>query len=296
MLLEPVAAIPPDFRSSAQSLTIGPVSLVELHCGPSMGRWQREGMDAADQIRVAQFYRADGARGSWQGREGPVVDGWPVVIGRSGGCWVAPAGFRTIQVNVARSALPFSDAALDRICERGLPPSSPVFEGVVGPMLRAAVGRLDGFAAHAPDLGAVWLAAVTLLLRSIDHGGDAGSGAEVAPARRVQALRYIEAHLDDPALCPELVAAALHVSRRSLYEAFAADGGVAGVIRQRRLERARRLLADPAHTGLSVAEVGAAVGIGNAAHFSRLFRAAHGEAPREARARARLTATESISR
>lgn len=273
VLVDPVASIPLDSRSSAKSLALGPVSLVELHCGPSTGRWQREGTDAADQVRVAMFYRATG-------------EGWGVVIGRSRGSWVAPSGFSTIQVSVARAALPFDDATLDRICARGLPRSTPAFDAVVGPLLQAAVGRLDGLAAHAPDLGAVWLSAVTLLLRAIEQHRDAGSG-EIAPAHRVQALRHIDAHLADPALCPAGVAAALHISRRRLYQVFASDGdGVAGTIRRRRLEQARRVLGDPSHRRVSVAEVGAAVGLPNPAHFSRLFRVAYGVSPRAHRSAA----------
>jgi len=71
----------------------------------------------------------------------------------------------------------------------------------------------------------------------------------------MQAKAHIDHHLHDPTLCPASVAAALHVSLRTLYRAFdEQDQPAAAWIRQRRLERCRRDLIDPAHssnTGLS---------------------------------------------
>jgi AraC-like DNA-binding protein len=99
---------------------------------------------------------------------------------------------------------------------------------------------------------------------------------------RVQA--FIEQRLADPELSPSTIAAAHHISLRYLYALFAdEEASVAGWIRQRRLERCRRDLLDPALQEWPVSTIAAQWGLGNAAHFSRAFRAAYGVTPVEYR-------------
>jgi AraC-like DNA-binding protein len=58
---------------------------------------------------------------------------------------------------------------------------------------------------------------------------------------------------------------------------------VAGWIRQRRLERCRQDLLDPALADWSVAAIAARWGLTNAGHFSHMFRVAYGLPPAEYR-------------
>jgi AraC-like DNA-binding protein len=103
---------------------------------------------------------------------------------------------------------------------------------------------------------------------------------------------FIQQHLGDARLTPGAVAAAHHMSLRSLHQLFHDDGlTVAGWIRQRRLERCRRDLADPALASRPVAAIAATWGYPNAADFSRAFRAVHGMPPAEYRRSARLANT-----
>jgi AraC-like DNA-binding protein len=112
---------------------------------------------------------------------------------------------------------------------------------------------------------------------------------EPPPETRERALllnvrAFIEQRLDDPALSPSTIAAAHHVSVRYLHKLFETQQTtVAAWVRQRRLERCRRDLLDPALRAWSVSAIGARWGILNAGHFSRLFRAAYGVSPREYR-------------
>jgi AraC-like DNA-binding protein len=100
--------------------------------------------------------------------------------------------------------------------------------------------------------------------------------------RRVHA--FIEARLADPGLTPATVAHAHHVSLRSLYKLFEAEqSSVAGLIRERRLERCRRDLLDPALAARPVSAIAARWGLVDPAHFSRAFRAAYGASPVEYR-------------
>jgi transcriptional regulator GlxA family with amidase domain len=104
-------------------------------------------------------------------------------------------------------------------------------------------------------------------------------------------LKYIDTNLAVPGLGPAQLALAHHISTRHLHALFR-DGGttVAAWIRQRRLDRCRRMLADPLNADVSIASVAAGSGFTDAAHFSRIFKAAYGESPTELRQRTRLAA------
>ncbi|WP_035876528.1 helix-turn-helix domain-containing protein [Cryobacterium sp. MLB-32] len=92
--------------------------------------------------------------------------------------------------------------------------------------------------------------------------------------------KYIEAELGDPELSPAGIAAAHFISTRHLHSVFhEADTTVSSWIRGRRLERCRRDLRDPILADRSVGAIAARWGFLDAAHFSRIFRAAFGEPP-----------------
>jgi AraC-like DNA-binding protein len=112
----------------------------------------------------------------------------------------------------------------------------------------------------------------------------AGLDAAPADARAAQVKRYIDEHIGDPSLSPATVAAANFMSLRTLQRLFRAEGlTVRGWIRQRRLAGARRDLRDPRWADASIAQIAHAWGLPDAAHFSRLFRAAYGASPRDSR-------------
>jgi AraC-like DNA-binding protein len=100
---------------------------------------------------------------------------------------------------------------------------------------------------------------------------------------------FIHRRLGDPLLSPAMIAAAHHISLRTLHQLFHDAGLTAGGwIRQRRLERCRRDLADPALADRPVSAIAARWGFSSAADFSRAFRAVHGLSPSEYRRFARV--------
>jgi AraC-like DNA-binding protein len=113
--------------------------------------------------------------------------------------------------------------------------------------------------------------------------------AAIAPDTRRRALlasvqSFIDQRLGDPALSPSAIAAAHHISLRYLHKLFETQPAtVGGWIRQRRLERCRRDLLDPAMRHWSVTAIATRWGLVNPAHFSRVFRAAYGLPPAEYR-------------
>jgi AraC-like DNA-binding protein len=164
--------------------------------------------------------------------------------------------------------------------------------------------------AGAAGPGAVFSSTARQLARQVDHldpagGTRVGTAAldlltvalagcldrhdEVPPntSRRALVLRvhaFIEDRLGDPRLTPATIARAHHVSLRSLYKLFEQEhASVAGLIRERRLERCRRDLLDPSLGEVPVGAIAARWGLTNAAHFSRAFRAAYGASPVEYR-------------
>uniref|UniRef100_UPI0004C754E5 helix-turn-helix domain-containing protein n=1 Tax=Streptomyces sp. NRRL S-31 TaxID=1463898 RepID=UPI0004C754E5 len=123
-----------------------------------------------------------------------------------------------------------------------------------------------------------------------------GRSAPDAPTvARMSLLRiraYIDQHLTDPDLAPDVIARAHHISVRYLHKLFELeDITVSRWIQQRRLEQCRRDLARREVAGLTIAAIAHRWGFTSASHFSRVFRAAYGVSPAEWRNSPGLTAT-----
>ncbi|WP_327707917.1 helix-turn-helix domain-containing protein [Streptomyces sp. NBC_00464] len=159
-----------------------------------------------------------------------------------------------------------------------------------GRMLAAVVGELaeraDGFGPLARrEMGEHVSAILRTLLREAAGAGPAvGSGAAEALER---VLAYIDDRLAED-LSPGAIAAAHHISVRHLHALFRASGATVGDhVRRRRLERIRRDLLDPALKHLPAYVLASRAGLGEASHFSRVFRAEFGLSPRAVREQAR---------
>ena len=135
-------------------------------------------------------------------------------------------------------------------------------------------------------------AALEVLATRLAHELDVGDWS--TPEVRRHALlttvqAFIQRRLGDPGLSPAMIAAAHHISLRSLHQLFHDEGlTVAGWIRRRRLEYCRQELSDPALAARPVAAIAARWGFSSAGDFSRAFRAVHGLPPAEYRMSARI--------
>ncbi|MET0235464.1 MAG: AraC family transcriptional regulator [Kibdelosporangium sp.] len=109
--------------------------------------------------------------------------------------------------------------------------------------------------------------------------------ADTGAARRRDAVEYIRAHLSEPSLSAERIADALFISRRRLYQLFDDGQGVSERIKAMRIDYAKSVLADPARASRGIGEVSKDCGFVSATHFSRTFRQAVGQTPREFRER-----------
>jgi AraC-like DNA-binding protein len=171
-----------------------------------------------------------------------------------------------------RDAVELGEGAAANLTARQMPGRGGC-SGAVSRALRDLAGRaaqlaealdedLTGIAAQMADL-----AVGVLPGRTEAH--DPGLLAEVEV--------YMRAHLTDPALDPDRIAAAHFISTRHLHRLFAGSGRtVTQWLREERLDRARRDLLSGRG---GVAEIGRRWGFGDPAVFSRSFKAAYGISP-----------------
>lgn len=121
----------------------------------------------------------------------------------------------------------------------------------------------------------------TLLSNELDLTDEASHPHRVL-MQRIHA--YIDANLASPELGPAQISTAHFISTRHLHGLFQEQNTtVSSWIRGRRLERCRRDLLDPVLASRPVSAIAARWGFVDAAHFSRVFKAAHGMSPSELR-------------
>ena len=123
------------------------------------------------------------------------------------------------------------------------------------------------------------------MLRSQEHADQAAVNALLG--HRAQLLRmrdFVQRHLAEPELSARTVAAAFGVSARYVEIVFRESGtSPARYIRTARMERARRVLADPRQRQRSVGAIARSVGIESPTVFTRMFRQFHDITPSEYR-------------
>ncbi|MEH0841546.1 helix-turn-helix domain-containing protein [Micromonospora sp. CPCC 205711] len=135
-------------------------------------------------------------------------------------------------------------------------------------------------AADADRLGTVGLDLISTLLGRHLVAEDAVPREVRRRALLAQVRGYVQQHLGDATLTPQTVADAHHVSVRTLHRLFELEETtMAAYVRDLRLQRCRRDLADPTQAHRPVQAVAARWGFRDKAHFSRAFRAAYGVTP-----------------
>ncbi|HEY8474987.1 MAG TPA: helix-turn-helix domain-containing protein [Natronosporangium sp.] len=270
---------PAEFRASLRTGQLGPLRIIESSTPAGECRRTRRAIRRSnpDLHQVGLVVRGSVVveQAGRQARFGP--GDLVLVDHRRPARFVHPA-VRHVEVAFPTSLLP-------------LPPATPLRLPGTGPAaLAASLARelprqLDQLR---PDQAVrVGQTFVDLLWMAV--ASQLGEPARVPPDARRRALlarvyAFIEAHLADPSLSPRSIAAAHHLSVRTLHKLFEPEPmTVAGWIRWRRLERSRRDLLDPALRDRPVSAIAARWGIANPAQFSRAFRAAYGCPPADYR-------------
>jgi AraC-like DNA-binding protein len=191
---------------------------------------------------------------------------------------------RALTFMFARSALPLPPSQIGQLTAVPMTASSGVATLTSQLLLQLAATIDDCSPAEA-----VRLSTSALEILATRLARELGAAGRVSPDTHRRALvagirAFIDEHLGDADLGPSTIAAANHVSLRYLHKLFQDEGTtVAGLVRQRRLERCRRDLSDPALAGLPAAAIAARWGFSSASYFGQVFRSAHSVTPAEFR-------------
>lgn len=178
-------------------------------------------------------------------------------------------------MTVSRQALELPPRRIARILERPHDIRTGAGPLLVGFIVSAAAVT-SGIDRHCATL--VGDAGVRLATAVLDTGTSARN--DGTPAIRDRALVYIRDNARDPALGVATVAAALHVSPRTLQRQFEGyETSVSETIRTVRLEGVRRDLTDARFTDRTIAAIAARWCFLDAAGFCRAFRARYGTTP-----------------
>ncbi|MFC9227790.1 helix-turn-helix domain-containing protein [Streptomyces decoyicus] len=278
-----------DFRAKLRSVGLGEVQVAALAC-PHL-----EIVRTAKLIRqsdpeaylITCFLRAEGVI-SLAGGDTALRTGDLVVLDSSrpfrGDVHTDPGGWSHVTVQFPRGLLPLPEKTVQHLLAVPISGRHGI-GGIFTRWLSDLTARADEFTpADIPTLAAVTLDLLASVMARCLRAEEA-----LCPEARRSALRaeinaFVEQHLADPAMSPQMIADAHHISLRHLQQLLAEeDTSPAAWIRHRRLERCRRDLANPGLNALSIRAIAERWGFADPTHFSRLFRATYEMAPRDYR-------------
>ncbi|WP_314173819.1 AraC-like ligand-binding domain-containing protein [Streptomyces winkii] len=192
--------------------------------------------------------------------------------------------FSTVLMLMPRPMLPVRPEALRGLTARRITADAGV-GAVVAPFLKSLGEQARD--CTGPAARSLMDGTVSLVTSLVTEQLALSAPAAPQDAMMLRIRTYIEQRLSDPDLTPDSIAEAHGISRRYLFKLFAADDStVAGWIRTRRLERCARDLSSAATADQPISMVAARWGLLDCRHFSRVFKTAYGETPRDFRRRA----------
>ncbi|GII66599.1 hypothetical protein Skr01_66840 [Sphaerisporangium krabiense] len=273
------------FTGEIAGETLGTVMVTEVTAAPHRAERTEKHIARSDE---AGFYKlslptSGRVRIAQDGRETPLLPGEIAIYDTSRPYQVTFDGTcRVIMVMFPHRELRLPGNAMREVTARRVSGRRGL-GGVVSPMLVNLAGHID----EVGDSHPMRLADNVVDLIGTLYASLLGERADATDSMRMllnRAKMFIARRLEDPALGPEAIAAACYVSTGYLHKLFRAEGmSVGRYIRERRLEQCRRDLLDPGSREVAVSAIGARWGFVDAAHFSRVFKASYGLAPREYR-------------
>ncbi|MFF5443197.1 helix-turn-helix domain-containing protein [Streptomyces achromogenes] len=196
-------------------------------------------------------------------------------------------------IHFPRALLPLPNRYVDRLICRALPGNQGM-----GRLLADFLTRLtEDSTTYTPhDAARLGTIALDLVTATLAHFLERERDIPSESRQRVlyaQITSFIEHHLGDTSLTAGEVAAAHHISVRSLHRLFQQHGvTVRSWIRGQRLEHCRRDLADPLKRHVPIHAIAARWGFAQPADFTRAFRALHGITPSDYRNQAQRHGTQ----
>ncbi|MFF2554976.1 helix-turn-helix domain-containing protein [Nocardia sp. NPDC058058] len=276
-----------DVRGHIHQAELGPISVMSFHAS-AMQVSRTPALIGQSDPDMCKINLSIGGEGIFEqeGRESRVLPGEFVLMDLARPSHLAIERWQQISIVMfPRRLLPVHHNRIREITAVRFAADDP-YAALVASLSRELIAHLDSYdSATDARIGTAFLDLLTLAVASrVDRV------ATVPVETRQQAMRmrvqaFIEQHLGDPDLSPATVAAAHHISTRTLHTLFEGeDHTVAASIRHRRLENCRRDLLDSRLLDRPVAAIGARWGFRDAAAFSRAFRATYGVPPSEYRA------------
>ncbi|GGS89624.1 helix-turn-helix domain-containing protein [Streptomyces cinerochromogenes] len=285
------------FRGRVSTMPLGAVQLSAMAYSSYLTQRTPKLIRASDPEILALGVTNSGPHVIEQNRKRAAVRPGDLLLFESSRPFETYADGGNILLQFPRALLPLPARQIDQIICRTLPGDQGM-----GRLLRTFLTHLtedstDYTPQDAARLGTVGLDLVTATLAHfLEREGAVPSDSR----QRVLYMRitsFIERHLGDTTLTAGEVAAAHHISVRSLHRLFQQHGvTVRSWIRGRRLERCRRDLADPAQRHVSIQAIAARWGFPQAADFTRVFRTVHGITPSDYRNRSHDHSTKTGAR
>ncbi|MFB7445108.1 helix-turn-helix domain-containing protein [Streptomyces mirabilis] len=199
----------------------------------------------------------------------------------------APQGTAaSVVVQIPRAMVPLSSNRVDRMLAARMSGREGVGGLLAGFLTHLATDTSLYRPADGQRLGGVLIDLITAWLT---HHIDASDQTPAETRQHMQFLEiqdFIRRHLGDVELSPATVAAAHHISLRTLHRLFgshAHGATIAFYIRRQRLTRARRDLADPRLSARPVHAIAARWGFLRPADFTRAFRTQYAITPSDYR-------------
>ncbi|MFJ2704881.1 helix-turn-helix domain-containing protein [Streptomyces sp. NPDC087428] len=276
-----------DFRATLRVLGLGPVSVSALDCPPLRSdRTPRLIRQSDPELYNLTLTQRGSAGAVHADREIQLGAGDLMLSSTSLPLRTRMAtdhsSVAMIDVLFPQTLLPLPRGAADRLLT--LPFSGQTGLGV---LLAEFLTRLTAESASYGPADAERLGAVTIDLAAamLAHHLDDTTPPEAHPEALATRIRgFVRQNLRDPQLTPRQIAAAHHISLRTLHRVFQRQGAtVTAWIRQQRLDGARRDLTNPALAARPIHAIATTWGFPRAADFTHLFRATYGMPPSEYR-------------
>lgn len=267
------------FHASVSAALIGPLMIGRTVSCRQRGRRTAATIahDNKDHLMI-HYYERGGMRRHDGTHDEDIPKGSLIVVDLARTGHVESSDFSSVSLILPRRALGEAVLNLDDQHMRVLPPAAPLAD-VLKAHMRTIFGRLDDMTLSEAEA----LAPATLALTAACLNGSVratpGAGQALAQHVVMAMRRVIEQELQNPALGPEFLCKRFKISRAGLYRLFEPFGGVAGYIRERRLQRALRLLGSPDPRYRRVAAVCYSAGFSSEAEFSRCFKRRFGVRP-----------------
>lgn len=278
-----------DFHATADVLDLGAARITSMSYAPVATRRTRKLIRQHDPGYLQLSLTARGTMGISQcGRTVSLRTGDLVLYDSSSPFdgWAASGdgAVKHVVAQIPKRLLPVRTVPVEQLVAARIP-GDEGFGTLLSHFLIQVTARAHEYGdSDAPRLSTVLsdLLAGTMARRLDDERAQCPDSRRRTTLLRVQ--NFIREHLGDAGLAPGDIAAANHISVRTLHRLFQDEGlTVAAYIRRQRLEHARRDLADPTRATTPVHAVAARWGFPHPSDFSRAFRNTYGMPPGEYR-------------